>query len=71
MVSILSKDFVWTPAVKTNIVNTWRKHGWTPPSEQLEYVNKWKSFKDNNHETDSLSTGQSTEIVRASTQDQR
>ncbi len=28
-------------AAATDVQRTWRKHGWTPPSEQPEYQAKW------------------------------
>lgn len=31
--SILNPQFKYTPSVATNIVDTYRKYGWTPPSE--------------------------------------
>lgn len=34
-VSILNPQFQYTPSVATNIVDTYRKHGWTPPSERF------------------------------------
>lgn len=32
-------------AVQTDVQRIWRKHGWTPPSEQQEYQDKWTKFK--------------------------
>lgn len=32
-------------AVQTDVQRTWRKYGWVPPSTQMEYQNKWTSFK--------------------------
>jgi len=29
-VPVTSKDFHYTPAVQTNVVETWKKFGWTP-----------------------------------------
>jgi hypothetical protein len=31
--------------VQTDVQRTWRKYGWVPPSTQMEYQNKWTSFK--------------------------
>ena len=31
--SILDKTFVYTPAAQTNVMNTWKKFGFVPPSE--------------------------------------
>ncbi len=31
--SILDKQFVYVPSVKTNIMETWKKTGWVPPSQ--------------------------------------
>jgi hypothetical protein len=65
MASILNPDFVWIPAAATNVMETWRRHGWVPPSEQQSYQQKWKGFKNGQ---DSSSTGESAEGIRASTQ---
>jgi hypothetical protein len=32
-------------AAKTDVVATWKRHGWTPPSEQQEYQDKWMYFR--------------------------
>jgi hypothetical protein len=32
-------------AVQTDVQRTWRKYGWVPPSTQMEYQQKWTSFK--------------------------
>jgi hypothetical protein len=31
--SILDKTFVYIPAVRTNVLETWKKYGFVPPSE--------------------------------------
>lgn len=31
---ITDPEFVWTPPVNTNVQDTWKRHGWVPPSEQ-------------------------------------
>lgn len=36
----------YKPAVATNILETFRRFGWTPPSELPEYQEKWKRFKE-------------------------
>lgn len=35
----------YIPAVKTNILETFRRHGWTPPSEDPAIQAKWSYFK--------------------------
>jgi hypothetical protein len=32
--SILDKGFIYVSASRTNVQNTWRKHGWVSLSEQ-------------------------------------
>ena len=32
--SLLDKSFVYIPANRTNVAETWKKYGYTPPSEQ-------------------------------------
>jgi hypothetical protein len=32
-------------AVSTDVMKTWRKHGFVPPSELPEYQEKWNYFK--------------------------
>lgn len=54
----LLNGFKWIPGVATNIELTWRKHGYTPPSEQQEYQLKWKRFKENNHEHERIQSNQ-------------
>lgn len=34
MRSILDKKFLYVPAGMTDVSRTWRKYGWTPPSER-------------------------------------
>lgn len=34
--SILDREFVYTPSVSTNVVQLFKRHGWTPPSEEKE-----------------------------------
>jgi len=31
--AILDKTFVYVPAVRTNVMKTWKKYGFVPPSE--------------------------------------
>ena len=38
-------DYVWTPS-GTDITERWRKIGWTPPSEQPSYQQKWTSYRE-------------------------
>jgi hypothetical protein len=33
-VSILSPNFVYVPAAKTDVTRTWRKYGWKPQGEK-------------------------------------
>ena len=37
-------EHIWT-ATGTNIEVRWRLAGWIPPSELLEYQNKWKYYQ--------------------------
>ena len=37
--------YVWTPA-GTDITIRWRQAGWVPPSEQVEYQQKWKYWQE-------------------------
>ena len=37
---------IWTPS-GTDIAERWRtQHGWTPPSELVEYQQKWKYYQE-------------------------
>lgn len=38
-------DYVWTPS-GTDITERWRRMGWTPPSEQSSYQQKWTSYRE-------------------------
>lgn len=29
----------------TDVQETWKKHGWVPPSQQEQYTNYWDSIK--------------------------
>lgn len=35
----------YTPAAKTDVMATWRRAGWVPPSETTEYQDKWKYYR--------------------------
>ena len=35
----------------TNVLETWRKHGYVPPSEIIWYQQKWKFYK-NEHQNE-------------------
>lgn len=35
----------YTPAAKTNVVATWRRFGFIPPSEDLVYQEKWHYYR--------------------------
>ena len=37
---------LYKPSVATNIVETYRKFGWTPPSELAEYQAKWQYYRE-------------------------
>jgi hypothetical protein len=37
-------DYIWTPS-GTDITERWRRMGWTPPSEQISYQQKWSSYR--------------------------
>ena len=37
-------EHIWT-ATGTNIEVRWRLAGWIPPSDLLEYQNKWKYYQ--------------------------
>jgi hypothetical protein len=36
----------YNPAVQTNIMETYRKAGWTPPSEDPAILEKWRYYQD-------------------------
>lgn len=38
-------DMIYTPASGTDIVATWRKHGYVPPSELPAYQAKWDYYQ--------------------------
>lgn len=38
-------DYIWTPS-GTDITERWRRLGWTPPSENQSYQQKWSSYKE-------------------------
>jgi len=35
----------YTPAAKTDVMTTWRRFGYTPPSEEQFYLDKWKLYR--------------------------
>lgn len=37
-------EFHWTPGAATDVTVTWRRYGWTPPSELAEYQAKWDRY---------------------------
>jgi hypothetical protein len=41
----MNNDYIYTP-VGTDITARWRLAGWIPPSEQPEYLAKWKYFQE-------------------------
>ena len=38
-------DIIYTPATATDIAQTWRKHGYVPPSELPAYQEKWDYYQ--------------------------
>lgn len=36
----------YNPSVQTNIMETYRKHGWVPPSEDPAILEKWKYYQE-------------------------
>ena len=41
----MNEDHIYTPAVKTDVLTTFRRLGWTPPSEDPAVVAKWDYYK--------------------------
>ncbi len=41
--NLLDPSFKYTPSTKTNVQNTWRKHGWIPPTELKDHDEKAKA----------------------------
>ena len=41
----MNEDTIYTPAVNTNVLATFRRLGWTPPSEDPAIVAKWKYYQ--------------------------
>jgi hypothetical protein len=35
----------YTTADKTNVMNTWKRFGFVPPSENPEYIRKWTVYR--------------------------
>ena len=35
----------YTPAAATDVLATFRRKGWVPPSEQQVYMDKWNYYK--------------------------
>ena len=38
-------DLIYTPSVKTDVTATFRRLGWTPPSEDPAIIQKWEYYK--------------------------
>jgi hypothetical protein len=38
-------DFKYVPAAKTNILETLKRLGWIPPSEDKRFQEKWNTYK--------------------------
>ena len=41
----MKEDKIYTPAVNTNVLATFRRLGWTPPSEDPVIVAKWQYYQ--------------------------
>jgi hypothetical protein len=41
----MNNDYIYTPT-GTDITVRWRLQGWIPPSEQPEYLAKWKYYQE-------------------------
>jgi hypothetical protein len=41
----MNEDTIYTPAVSTNVLATFRRLGWTPPSEDEKIVAKWEYYQ--------------------------
>ena len=41
----MNNDYIYTPT-GTDITVRWRLQGWIPPSEQPEYLTKWKYYQE-------------------------
>jgi hypothetical protein len=41
----MNNDYIYTP-VGTDITVRWKLTGWIPPSELLEYQDKWKYYQE-------------------------
>jgi hypothetical protein len=41
----MNNDYIYTPT-GTDITVRWRLQGWIPPSEQPEYLEKWKYYQE-------------------------
>jgi hypothetical protein len=39
-------DYIYTPAVATDVMVTFRRLGWTPASEDPAIVVKWKRYQE-------------------------
>lgn len=42
---LLDPEFNYTQSVNTNVLLTFRRFGWIPPSEQQEYIDKWAKYQ--------------------------
>ena len=41
----MNDDMIYTPAVKTDVLATFKRLGWTPPSEDPAMIAKWEYYK--------------------------
>lgn len=44
-ITVLYDHEPYTPAVATDVLATFRRKGWVPPSEQQVYMDKWEYYK--------------------------
>lgn len=44
-ITVLFDHQPYTPAVSTDVLATFRRKGWVPPSEQQVYIDKWEYYK--------------------------
>ena len=38
-------NWQYTPSAKTNVLETLKKLGWTPPSEDMRFQEKWSRYR--------------------------
>lgn len=42
----MNNDFIYTPAVATDVMAMFKRRGWVPPSENPAIVAKWKRYQE-------------------------